>query len=180
YNEGYAAVSGSFTDNSATSDGGGILNYRGKVSFSGILSGNSAGYEGGGVCHIGGTLEILFCTVGYNTAGNGGAIYIEGGQVRISDSTLSQNSAVNGGAIYDVEGNYGAGIVDIWRSTISDNSASSAGGGVYNGFGGNLYLFDHTAVRDNQAPLGQDVYTLTLFASVFKDDSSYIGILYSA
>jgi hypothetical protein len=72
----------------------------------------------------------------------GGAIYNNiNSTLRIYDSTISNNSVTgdyaNGGALYN------AGDAEIYRSLISSNFATDAGGGIYN-VSGNLKLVSNT------------------------------------
>jgi hypothetical protein len=84
----------------------------------------------------------------------GGGISINGGSVTLINSTVSHNSAVGGDG-------QGGGIVLIGDSTLSAsystiayNSASYAGGGVYNG--GTIYLYS-TIVAANDSQFGSDL-----------------------
>ena len=79
-------------------------------------------------------------------AGAGNGIYNGGGTVRVSNSTITGNSARVGGGIY----NTGGGVVDVGASTIIGNSASTtAGGGIYN-TGGTVTL-TYVTMSDNSA-----------------------------
>ncbi|MEM9155165.1 MAG: choice-of-anchor Q domain-containing protein, partial [Cyanobacteria bacterium P01_F01_bin.33] len=138
-------------------DGGGIFN-RGTVSVANsTISGNSTNIGGGGI-HNGGTASIAASTISGNTARIGGGVYNDG-LINIADSITSNNTAaLSGGGIYNevgtaniigstISGNfasYGGGVynryysystfetISIKDSTISDNSASNDGGGIFN------------------------------------------------
>ena len=115
------------------------------------LSGNSAAY-GGGAIYV---AEASHATVtgtllqGNSTHSYGGAIYADHGQVDVTGSTLSENSAQFGGAIYQAGSLSPADSVTVATSTLSDNLAETAGGGIYIA-SGMLRIADST-VSDNIA-----------------------------
>lgn len=89
---------------------------------SGIFYLNPSGYYGV-------TIEGLTLTDGQET--DGGAIRDRNAQLTILDSVLTGNTATGlGGALYEYGYNNGYDTV-IRNSTISDNTAGDAGGGVY-------------------------------------------------
>lgn len=151
------------TDNAAYFAGGGIF-IDGHDDFVGVpaliensvVSGNSTratgnqGQHGGGGIFLVATFEpaahreqgaelpfsteIVDSTIDGNTsASDGGGIRIWGccGYVDIFESTISNNSAQNGGGIYNTAG-YDFGEVNARNVTISSNYAHFQGGGIYN------------------------------------------------
>jgi hypothetical protein len=50
-------------------------------------------------------------------------------------------------------------VLVVRASTLSGNSASDSGGGIFNGASGTL-MIDDSVVLDNFALLGADLYTL--------------------
>jgi hypothetical protein len=187
-NGGSATVSGNTTisGNSATFQGGGIWNggTATMMVIASTISGNSAAY-GGGIYNRGPLTIADSTTISGNSATYGGGIYnannFGAGSVTVHDSVLTGNSATDGGAIYndagttlDVKGSStlsgntasasGGGIYNLGTATLEDctlsgNTAGSAGGGIFNAASGTLTIDDST-VLTNVAPLGDDLYNL--------------------
>ncbi len=88
---------------------------------------NTGNLAGGGIYNAGG-LIVRNSLIGANSTGfNGAGIYNAiSATVQIADSTLDANTGARGGGIYN------RGAVTITRSTLSNNSASLDGGGIYN------------------------------------------------
>jgi hypothetical protein len=180
------------TTNSAVGDGGAILAVRGGVltiSHS-TLSGNFAGQHGGAIeggpvtitdstlagntaaagygGAISGVLTMTGCTLAGNSAGSGGGAISNGSidtavTIRISNSTFSGNSAARGGGIF----NQTLAPLSIDGCTVSNNSATVSGGGIYNNASGSVFnppglmaIELHSAICDNQAPVGADLENL--------------------
>ncbi|MEW6776889.1 MAG: right-handed parallel beta-helix repeat-containing protein [Bdellovibrionota bacterium] len=133
------------------------------ISIAGSTFEDNDGGEGGGavaieVYYVAGTVSISENTMTSNYAYNGGAVFVyfydSNATVLISGSTLSGNEAYEGGSggglyVYDNNENYVIeGNVSITDSTISGNTASSSGGGIYTS--DSLTLIN-TAVDDNVA-----------------------------
>jgi hypothetical protein len=130
---------------------------------------------------------------GYNEPGSGGGIYNAGTLTVKSGSTVSDNSAYTGGGICNaykatatfwgstLSGNYatyGGGIDNIGTlivsgCTLTDNTATSQGGGIYNARPGHLTITSSVLVS-NVAPLGADLDDLG--ASKISKDST-IGVM---
>jgi hypothetical protein len=137
------------------------------------VSGNSTPNDGGGIFVLGANenqeqarLFLNKSTVSGNTAGgDGGGIYWGGDfGTRIADSTISGNSAARGGGVFYQS--RGVAYSNTWHATITLNTASVSGGGVFvaNGGSGSL-LLDRSIVARNKlgtsfAPSasGTDVY----------------------
>jgi hypothetical protein len=102
------------------------------VSFRGLtLAGGNAGSQDGGAIgsQSSGQVSIIHSTLQGNMASSGGAVAATAGTVAIAASTLSGNRATaNGGAIA-VRGQ--ATALNLVDATISTNSASLSGGGIY-------------------------------------------------
>jgi hypothetical protein len=114
------------TNNTAVSTGGGVWSgYGAKLTITkSTVSGNTAAY-GGGISGPGGSDWYLYdSTVSNNSAQNfGGGIVNDGGNALIVSSTIAGNTAVFGdGGIQDFGG------IKLSNSTVSGNSAPSAGG----------------------------------------------------
>lgn len=124
--------------------GGGIYTYDEDITIDGgKITGNTATY-GGGVCHIGAyrnyTLTISgSATITGNTATDGGGVYVESGK-NTSNWNKGQGALqINGGSITNntATGNGGGvyinkrGLLTITGGNVTDNTATVNGGGVY-------------------------------------------------
>jgi hypothetical protein len=129
-------------------NGGGIYNKLGTLIVnSSTISGN-AGSRGGGIYNYFGTVVVSASTVSDNTLGGGiSCEYI--GELTVDSSTIANNQS----------GDWGAGIFShvpttITHSTISGNSTSQLGGGIYVGGGGSrqtLVTISDSAILGNTA-----------------------------
>jgi hypothetical protein len=120
------------SNNSGGSIGGGVYNEDAGTLFvnNSSVSNNTTQHFGGGI-YNGGLANIANSTIGFNTAGLGGGIHTRGedfneGDMYISGSTIRDNIANGAGGGIYV--NFAS--VDIRNSTISGNSAEGKGGGV--------------------------------------------------
>jgi hypothetical protein len=119
--------------------GGGLALYGGTATLVGSsVSGNSAAgsaqpTQGGGIYNSNGHLEVRDTTIDQNQAlgsqGDGGGLYNDGAQdgtaSLIINSTIAKNAAARGGGVFNADGK-----LDVKHSTIVENSASVAGGGL--------------------------------------------------
>jgi predicted outer membrane repeat protein len=145
-----------FTRNSADDSGGGI---RGDVASTGdffmtnsIIGRNDSGDNGGGLnLFNSGTQVIDSCSIINNISANaGGGIRTANGDLTLIDTLISGNSAVTGG---------GASVAHTTRfvnSLVTDNTASTSGGGIVN-TGGTAVLLQNTPVTGNTAPASPDL-----------------------
>ena len=127
-------VSGTLTQNEAV-NGGAVYQASGTLTVSGSMSENSASSNGGAVYLAGGTLDVEAedGSLSENTATeNGGAVYQKDGEL-INEGSILGNSAANGGGIFRVGGTITVG------GTVSGNVASGEGGGVHS-TGGTLNI----------------------------------------
>jgi hypothetical protein len=106
------------TTSQSVGTGGGIA--VGRVSF-----GNS--FEG--------TLTVNDCIISGNSSVWGGGIY-DATTATISNSVVSGNSALYGGGIFDDASNRFSATLTVSGDTLSANSASNEGGGIYISSGG--------------------------------------------
>jgi hypothetical protein len=150
------------SDNSATSWGGGILNWEGgTVSVTdSTVSGNTSLHASGG-----GIVSLTDSTVSGNTASSGGGILNwEGGTVSLTNSTVSGNTASSGG---------GGGILNdatltLTSSTVSGNDATENGGGILN-YGYGTLTLTGSLVAGNTAKLeGPDVLGAVASGSTYN------------
>jgi CSLREA domain-containing protein len=109
---------------SAGVNAGCILNNGNLIATGIIVEGCAAGATGGGIFNNGG-LDLRFSTVVNNTAGAFAAgIFNEAGHpAAISDSIVSNNTSTGGGG-----GIGNAGILNLFRTTVSGNTATFGGG----------------------------------------------------
>ena len=139
---------------SAAGEAGGGIRNRGTLSLNNVtLAANSSGINGGGLLNIG-TLTLTNTTVSGNTStADGGGIYNGGGStLTITASTLSGNSANSAGRNGGGIFNASAAIAALTNVTVSGNRANSSGGGVFNS-GGTATLVNVT-LGDNAATAG--------------------------
>jgi hypothetical protein len=182
------SVSG-FANNRATGGRGGD----GHVSYT--FYGNTFGFgggpggtaQGGGLYVSGGSLTVVSSTlasdqgtggspgvgasVGSSVAQGGGLyIFSNAGTPAVTGSTLSENSAT-----YDGGGIYNQGTLTVSDSTLSGNSGGGAGGGIYNQ--GTLTVSDST-LSGNSAGGGGGIKnggTLTVSDSTLSSNSVGAG-----
>jgi len=119
--------------NTAVIAGGGIYNQEPKldvvesrVSYNQTTANGSAG---GGMYLKWSNATVTRSTISYNSSvDNGGGVFIDSNSklAVILDSTISHNSTARGGGLYSI-----GGEIVVGNSTISNNYATSRGGGVY-------------------------------------------------
>jgi predicted outer membrane repeat protein len=123
------------------------------VFFNRVILTNSAGINGGRLIENYGTLSFFGVTFSNgdvsgsrHVSGRGGAIYNAGLIYSAENSLLTGNKAKRGGAIY----NDASGVINELFLTISGNTATMAGGGLYNVSGtiitGGLHITGNKAV----------------------------------
>jgi CSLREA domain-containing protein len=147
----------------------GIENHSGDVAvpivvLNSHVHNNLAGFYGGAIGNYG-TLVISSTTLDansataagtYSTTTRGGGLYnYEGGQVSIIQSTLSGNLAASGGGIYSELFIHNNAALTMTNSTLSDNTASRVGGGIY-AEGGRIKLFNST-IADNRVVVPNNI-----------------------
>jgi hypothetical protein len=142
-------------------------------------AGNGGNAGNGGAIYNNGTLNVNYSSLSYNHAyyagyntGFGGAID-NAGILNVTGGTISNNSAYAGGGIYSgyrltanisgvvMQNNSAYDGAAIWNNgamtltgcTLSSNTASHAGGGIYNAKQGKLSIISST-VLNNTAPIG--------------------------
>jgi len=116
------------------SDGAGIYNWATLNVTNSTIGGAGAGNQannGGGIYNSFGITTVDGCTVSANTAGEGAGIY-NIATLNVTNSTIGGAGAGNqanlGGGIYNETG----GTTTVTGSTVSANTASPYGGGIYN------------------------------------------------
>lgn len=131
YNVGSATISGGITINGIINkgNGGGIFVAGGSVTInSATITGkvNSSG-AGGGVYVSGGIFILDGGTINACSATNGGGVYVAGGTFKLNSGTIDGCSATYGGGV----ATSGSGKFDMTNGTISNNTASENGGGIW-------------------------------------------------
>lgn len=121
------------THNKSAGAGGGIYIYRGSPTLTNVTVTDNTAVTGAGI-YIVATSDAqqpTFTNVSVtdNTAsGNGGGLYLKG-PVTIGNVNAQRNHAASGGGLY-VTKTYSGESVSLSTITVSDNTASSNGGGV--------------------------------------------------
>ncbi len=140
--------------NSASEDGGGIRVEEGALTISGSsFDTNYANEGGGGAVSVDGAFSVVIdnTTLSNNYAyDDGGAVYLDDIEVNalISNSMLLDNrSNGRGGAIVGSSFNDGAAL-EINNTTITGNSASDYGGGIYFN-DGDLHVVNNSIISNN-------------------------------
>jgi hypothetical protein len=146
-------------DNSAGVRGGGIFNTLAPLFVSNTtVSDNSADASGGGIANDAGGLTIMASTISGNSAALGGGIahysdLLQPGALLVTNSTLSGNSAQLGGALFALDSLPVPSAMH--HSTVANNTASRAGGGLFVAAGN--FLVDQTIVAKNQSGFAPDL-----------------------
>lgn len=124
------------------------------------------GYTGAGIYNLG-SLTINSSTITGNSSslGNGDAAGLGGGicnygQLTINTSTISGNKASQGAGVYSTD-TYGYGAyVEINTSAFSNNTATSDGGGLWDG-GNQTSFVNNSTFNGNSAWHGGGIYEST-------------------
>lgn len=164
-----------FENNRTGSDGGAIDIERGSVTVSDSSFINNQSNDHGGAIDVdpNGSLTISNSNFSHNVAGTeGGAIYLQG-DTNLNSVTFLNNTGNTGGAIYtsdsailnmekstlsnnQAQGNGGAiyisnnNSVSINESIIEDNITEASGGGIHNNYSHNVTI-SNTSILSNQA-----------------------------
>ena len=177
----------SFTNNNTSfnGEGGGIWSGGPMTVLDCSFTNNTAvGGDGGGIFNngAGGILTVTNSTFISNTAASGGGIFNNSaGGATVTDCAFANNSAVNpdpnilawgyGGAIFS------GAMTTVDGCTFTDNSATSGGGGISDGYACTLSLSD-SLFADDSAAYGGGIYnngTTTLGNIIFNDNSASFG-----
>lgn len=101
-----------------------------------IAGARATGYAGGGVSMVGlGNLIIDSVVFSDNQSDQGGGVFYDKGFTSIRNSTLTGNDAAFGGGILASKFGTDVGTGEVVNSTISGNSVTEFGGGIYVGQG---------------------------------------------
>jgi len=139
----------------ASSNGGGVYNYRGSPTLMNcVLTGNSANGNGGGMYNDQSNPTLVNCMFIKNSAGGaGGGIYNSTSSPILTNCSFSENSSLNGGGIYckydsnptltnctfiNNSARYSGGMANylnsnsVLKSCIFSNNSADNGGGMRN------------------------------------------------
>ena len=141
-------------DNNATTYGGAIWGGSSITLNNASILRNHAGDAGGGIFNEGGTFTISGSEIADNSAERGAGLFAEGSNVivNISGSTISGNTATGQGGGIFYAPYYGTGGLTIDTSVLSQNSASY-GGGIHTQHGGTVTI-TNTMFLSNMATSG--------------------------
>ena len=150
--QGGSVISG----NLATEDGAGAYIASGNlVMKDSDIKGNTALNNGGGIFVDGGELTLRDGNIGEseapNHAINGGGFYLQGGNANISGGTVQYNTATNGAGLYMKGSDTSLATATFSDGVFTQNSAATAGGGIYLDNYSNLYMSGESTIRDNSA-----------------------------
>jgi hypothetical protein len=152
-NRGTLVVDGSqFLRNHADDGGGAINNNGGAVTVRSSTFISNTAFNGGAFNNAAGALDIGASLVYSNAVSNlGGGLFAAGGTITVTNVTVARNGAFRGGGIYG----FNNAVVNVLNSTIYTNSATSAGGGVWNNTAGSAanVIIKNTIIAGNDDPI---------------------------
>ncbi len=150
-------LSGCTISSNSASIGGGLCN-DGTATLTDCTISQNTAYKGGGVTngplHTTAVLALTGSTISDNNAMMGGGGAFNYGQATLTDSTIANNSVSQG--IYPATSNGGglddSGTASLVACTISGNTSTGRGGGIYvGGPGTNAVTLDSSIVADNDS-----------------------------
>jgi hypothetical protein len=113
---------------------------------------------GGGIYNEGGSdLDLQDCTIVGNSAATAGGGIDNEGQLKVDGCTIEDNKAARGGGLANQQsgGQANTGVASLDQfSTISGNTSTADGGGVYNFSSGTFNLTDCTISGNTAAGFG--------------------------
>ncbi|MBC7815710.1 MAG: hypothetical protein IAG10_02295 [Planctomycetaceae bacterium] len=150
-----------FDSNSANGPLGGGAIYTGSTTTitDSMISNNASSANGGAIVNSGsGSLTLSQTTVKSNSAstGQGGGIF-NSATVSILRSTISGNSASDGGGIANVNFSVTTSAT-LLLTTLSANTATNRGGGIFNAVGATSLITDSTIAMNSAALSGGGIY----------------------
>ena len=117
---------------------GSVAVINGKASFDEINISNCSATGNGGAIYVadGGDLSFAGSIASCSATGNGGAIYVDGGASALISGKLKLDSTYSQCNITGCSAQYGGGLftngdVVVQHATISGNSATKSGGGIF-------------------------------------------------
>jgi len=167
--------------NHANDTGGGLWNnFQADATLNNVeIRANTADFDAGGIFNDG-HLEGTWVTFEQNEAvTDGGGLHVgANGEAFLSDAWFTNNSGSRGGAVFN------RGLVHLYRSSLTNNSASGGqGGGAYNDFGGALFLQNATVSANmivSPGPGGSGIFNLEdlrlEFVTIYSNNADGIRI----
>jgi predicted outer membrane repeat protein len=134
----------------------------------GNASGSGQAADGGGIRNFG-TLTLAQRTVNNSAGGSGGGIFNDSSAAL----TLKQTTVSGNTATVDGGGIYNNGMMTLTGSAISNNSATYSGGGIFNCCGFESVTLQDTRISNNSAYTGGCLFNM--LDNVTLDDSSVSG-----
>jgi hypothetical protein len=136
---------------------GGAISARGGALYLDRLNitENQTPLGGGGLYLVGGTCTLTNSTVSANASASCAGISSDNASLTVINSTVSGNRAYGGlgGGIC------AGGVVKIYQTTVTENSAAQRGGGIYQLDGANIVLANSVVAKNIAgAGLSNDVY----------------------
>jgi len=129
--ESLALINSTVSGNTGVVYGGGIDNQGDLYVSDSTISNNTAGSGGygGGINDFGHHLTVVDSTITGNRATNGGGI-VTATLATILRTAITNNTATNGGGIFQYDGGLHT-VLAFTNSTLSGNTATGKGGGIY-------------------------------------------------
>jgi CSLREA domain-containing protein len=165
-------------DNHATIQGGGLTNYAVLTITDSTLDANIADMQGGGIFNQeAAVLDIEHSTLSRNSSPLGGGIYSDLfihslGIVTLTNSTVSGNSASQDGAGVYVKG----GMLRLFNATVAGNQILVPSGTSYPGKGGGVYVTADASETMQNALLGDNTHR---YGVLPPEPDDCFGILHS-
>ena len=164
---------------SGSTGGGGLYTSSTTTITSSEISNNNSAFNGGGIVNSGsGSLSLITSTVKNNRAGfagQGGGLY-NTANASVTRSTISNNTATDGAAIANVNFAMPTSLT-VLLSTLSTNTATGIGGGLYNATGA-LASIDDSTITANIASNGGGIFrqnTVSIVGSILAGNTAGVG-----
>ena len=173
---------GTISGNKATASGGGVSVVSGTFNMSGgTISNNTASGSGGGVFVDSGTFNMSGGTIDGNmtTENNGGGVFVNayGTFNLLQDGTISNNKSTaskNSSYQYGGGGVYAIGKLNLSGGTITGNTATADGNGVFVKRSASVTLSGDVQIKDNIKDNAQSNFYLNNGAA-FKIGTAGLG-----
>lgn len=149
-----------FNNSNGSLGGGAIFNSSLATITRSMLRYNTALANGGAIVNAGGgSLALDQSTIKFNDAGStakGGGIY-NNAILTVKYSTISNNGAESGGGIANVNFS-GMTSASLLLATLSTNSVTNQGGGIFSGSGTSMLISDSTIAKNSAVAEGGGIY----------------------
>lgn len=164
------------TDNTASSVGGGIYTQGGPVGLmatsntisNNTISNNTAAINGGGIYMVLCTNTLDNNNINSNTAANGAGVFANGGSYTVANNTMSNNAASTNGGGMQ----FTNGCTNtLTANSIFNNIAGTAGGGLYSNT--NTNSCTNNVFSGNGATSGGGLYLFTDANDAYTNNTVY-------